>query len=444
MSNWYVGETDSWYAPLQQDVPDGKKDTKKKKSRAWLKALIAVAVVIGLITGSAILFPNGSAAKKPASDGGDQNDSNFGQYIVPREDEDETMPDDFREFFDSFYTGVENERTVINIRRAKLPVDFACEVVPAGEELSLQEIYRRCSKSIVSISGYINGKSGYNWGTGVVLSADGLILTNTHVIADCDRATVTVGDNAYEASLVGADSISDIAVLKIEANGLTPAEFGDSSALEVGDRVAAIGNPLGEEFRLTLTDGIISAIERGVNYKGRSMNLLQTNTAINEGNSGGPLLNMYGQVIGITNMKMMSSYSSIEGIGFAIPSATVVTIVNTIVREGAVNGRPSIGITVGAIDAISDEAREKYADMLPESGGLYIQSVAEGSDALKQGIRPGDILLEVDGVVVSTTDELKDMKDQLSVGDTMHFKILRDGKILEFEVALVDTNDVYG
>ncbi len=442
MSNWYATENDGWYAPLTQNEPAAEKPV--KKSRSWIKALIAVLVVIGLITGSALIFPNKSAKPeivKP-SQKEDSNDSNFGQFIIPREDDDDTMPDDYREFFENFYTAVDDSRTSINIEKTERPKGFECTVAPAGEELSLQELYRRCSKSIVAISGYMDGKSGYNWGTGVVLSEDGLILTNTHVIADCDRATVTLPDDSVcEAKLVGADSISDIAVLKIEAKGLTPAVFGDSSVLEVGDSVAAIGNPLGEEFRLTLTRGIISAIERGISYKGHSMSLLQTDTAINEGNSGGPLLNMYGQVIGITNMKMMSSYSSIEGIGFAIPSATVVRIINVILKEGAVVGRTSIGITVGVIP---DEAREKWPDKMPEEGGLYISAVAEGSDALAKGVRPGDIILEVDGKVVHETAELSAMKDALSVGDTMHFKLLREGEIVELDIALVDTNDVYG
>ena len=448
MSNWYANENDGWYAPLRQTEPAT--EAPKKKSRFWLKALIAVLVVIALIIGSALLFPNKNSApvvikpsqREDANDSGDSNDSHFGQFIIPRDDDGSTLPDDYREFFENFYTAIEDSRTTINIEHADLPKGFSCAVAPAGEELSLQELYRRCSQSIVAISGYMNGKSGYNWGTGVILSEDGLILTNTHVIADCDSATVTLPDDTVcEAKLIGADSISDIAVLKIEAKGLTPAVFGDSSALEVGDSVAAIGNPLGEEFRLTLTRGIISAIERGINYKGHSMNLLQTDTAINEGNSGGPLLNMYGQVIGITNMKMMSSYSSIEGIGFAIPSATVVKIINTIVKEGIVSGRPSIGITVGMIP---DEAREKWPDLMPESGGLYIIEVADGSDALAKGIRPGDVILEVNGTSVSDTSELSAMKDKLSVGDTMHFKILREGEVLELDIALVDTNDVYG
>ena len=439
MSNWYVSESDSWYAPLQTQQAAPEKT--KKKSRNWLRGLIAVAIIVGPIVGSALLFPNGNAPKSgETNNGGENNGSGFGQFILPPNEDDGTLPDDYREFFENFYTTTDSSRTVINIERAELPIVFACAVVPAGEEITLQELYRVCAPSIVGISGYKNGKSGYNWGTGVVLSTDGLILTNTHVIAECDRAAVTLfDDSVYEAKLVGADSISDIAVLKIEAEGLVPAAFGDSTVLEVGDRVAAIGNPLGEEFRMTLTDGIISAIERGMNYKGHSMNLLQTNTAINEGNSGGPLFNMCGQVIGITNMKMMSSYSSIEGIGFAIPSSTVVKLVNIIVREGSVTGRPSIGITVGAIP---DEAREKYG--LPGSGGLYISAVSEGSDAATKGLRTGDVILKVDGVEVSTTAEISAMKEELSVGDTMTFTIWRDGEVFDVEIMLVDTNDVYG
>ena len=437
MSNWYASENDGWYAPLRQDEQP---KAPKKKSRGWLKAVIAVLVVIGLITGSALLFPNGGAENPQKKE--EKKDPSFGQFILPRDDGDGTLPDDFREFFSEFYTAVEDERTTIKVERTELPTDFRCSIAPAGEELSLQELYRRCSKSIVAISGYIDGRSGYNWGTGIILSENGLVLTNTHVIADCDRATVTlVDDSVWEARLVGADSISDIAVLKIEATGLTPAVFGDSAALEVGDSVAALGNPLGEDFRLTLTRGIISAIERGVNYRGHSMTLLQTDTAINEGNSGGPLLNMYGQVIGITNMKMMSSYSNIEGIGFAIPSATVVKIINVILEEGVVSGRPAIGIAVGVIP---DEAREKWPDKMPEDGGLYVTAVSEGSDALEKGLRPGDIILEANGTLVHTTEELSGMKDKMAVGDTLRFKILRDGEILEIDVLLVDTNDVYG
>lgn len=436
-NNWYDSEQNGWYAPLRQESAPPAAPAPKK--RVWPKALAAVAALIALIVGTALLFPN----REAQSAEGEKN-GGFSQFILPPKD-DEKGPedyDDYREFFENFYTPAENSRAQYHIERAALPIDFRCELAEPEEELTLQELYRRSVQSIVAITGYIDGKSGYVWGTGVILSEDGLVLTNAHVLEDCDRATVTLYDDTVcEARLVGADSISDIAVLKIEAEGLTPAVFGDSALLEVGDPVAAIGNPLREEFRLTLTNGIISGIERGLNYKGHSMNLLQTNTAINEGNSGGPLYNMYGQVVGITNMKMVSSYSNIEGIGFAIPSANVAKLVNTLVRDGAVTGRASIGITVGAIP---DEARERFGDKLPESGGLYIVDVAEGSDAAAKGVRPGDILCRVNGAVLSETSELSAMKDALSVGDTMRFTILRDGEILEIDVMLVDTNDVYG
>ena len=303
--------------------------------------------------------------------------------------------------------------------------------------MSLKELYSDCAQSIVAIYGYIDGQSGYYWGTGVILSEDGLILTNTHVVSGCDSATVQLSDNTeYEAKLVGADELSDIAVLKIEASGLKAARFGESRDLAVGDKVAAIGNPLGETFRLTLTDGIISAIERGISYKGHSMTLLQTNTAINEGNSGGALFNMYGQVIGITNMKMMSSYSSIEGIGFAIPSATACSIANSLIKYGEVWGRPSIGITVGAIPK---NVLEHYD--LPQ--GLYVSAVQAGSDAEKEGIQPGDIITAVNYQPVTTTDEVNDIKNSLAVGDIMIFDIWRNGETMEIEVVLMDTNDVY-
>lgn len=270
-----------------------------------------------------------------------------------------------------------------------------------------------------------------------MLTADGLIVTNTHVINGADSATVTLyDDTVLNATLVGADSISDIALLKVKGIGLTPAVIGDSSELAVGDAVAAIGNPLGEQFRMTLTNGVISAINRGVSYNGRSMTLMQTNAAINEGNSGGPLYNMYGQVIGITNMKMMSSYSSIEGIGFAIPSTTMRDIVNALVKDGEVRGRPSIGITVGAIP---DNASSHYD--IP--GGLYISDVTKGSDAEAKGIKIGDILLECNGIEVKTTDDVAEIKSELSVGDSIHFKIWRDGETFEVDVVLMDTNDIY-
>lgn len=431
MSNneWYGGE--GWYQPLKKPAKPSAKKPRRKRVWTTPRIIGCVVIVLLLIVGTSLAFANGSAAVVFRS--GDDVWS-FGNG-----DKLEDLPDDKDEFFDNYYTSTDTDAAKVDIPLADLTTDFRLNPETAADsELTLQQLYSECAPSVVAIYGYVDGKTGFYWGTGVVLSDDGLILTNTHVLEECTSAVVKLFDNSeYDATLVGADAISDIAVLKINATGLTPARFGTSANLSVGDRVAAIGNPLGENFRTTMTDGIISAIERGINYKGHSMTLLQTNTAINEGNSGGPLFNMYGQVVGITNMKMISMYSSIEGIGFAIPSSTVATVVNSLVQYGEVRGRPSIGITVGAIP---QNAAEKYG--LPEKG-LYVSSVQPGSDAEKQGIQPGDVVLQVNYQPVTTTDEINAIKNTLEVGDVMIFTIWRDGQEIEYAIALMDTNDLY-
>lgn len=428
-NNWY--DNSDWYEPLHTDAVSG---SSKPKKRGWTKARIGgiIALVLVLLVGSSLLFANtgGSSVSFSWNSNGKSGSWSSGNN--------QEMPDSKEKFFESFYQSTDTDSAVINIPTVDADTSYTLELNEPGEaELDLKTLYEQCAPSIVAIYGYVDGQTGYYWGTGVILSEDGLILTNTHVIDGCDTAKVELFDKTeYDARLVGADTISDIAVLKIDADGLTAASFGESKDLAVGDKVAAIGNPLGEAFRMTLTDGIISAIERGVSYKGRSMTLLQTNTAINEGNSGGALFNMYGQVIGITNMKMMSSYSSIEGIGFAIPSSTVQGVVNSLIRDGEVRGRPSIGITVGGIPA---SAKEKYG--LPD--GLYVSGVQENSDAAKQGIKVGDIITEVNFQPVTTTDEISDIKNTLEVGDAMIFKLWRDGETFEVSVMLMDTNDLY-
>ena len=464
--NWY--QTESWYAPLPETQETQTAEAVQastmphKRRRVWailVPILLAAAILAGiglprLIRGQSAVSQPPQIEKpqthQPAPEEDKQGDNeekgsdkgfrkDDGGETQPSDEEDAGMPEDWDEFFAGYYQETDTSSAQVNIPRTEPDGAFSLTLRPApGQELSLQQLYERCSPSIVAIAGYMDGQTGYNWGTGVVLSADGLILTNTHVIDECDRATVTLSDDReFEAELIGADTISDIAVLKIQANDLIPAQFGQSANLQVGDPVAAIGNPLGDTFRSTLTNGIISAISRDISYKGRTMVLLQTNTALNEGNSGGALFNMQGQGIGITNMKMMSSYSSIEGIGFAIPSATVREVVNSMVVFGEVRGRPSIGITVGAIP---EEAMEQY--QLP--AGLYITAVLPGSDAYAQGVREGDILTEVNGIPVTKTTEVTEIKDALNVGDSLHFVIWRRGEILEFDVALMDTNALYG
>ena len=418
---------ESWYAPLNREEAAPAKEKKKKRLPVGWRIALGALLLFGLIAGSSMLFSN-SGSETGGGDGGSI------QIPAPGDQ----MPENPKDFFENYYTAPGGGKAEYHLAKEEEQFDFQIELIPAKDgEKSLQEIYADCADSIVAITGYVDGKTGYYWGTGIVMSADGLILTNAHVVEKCDRATVTVSDNtSYEARLVGADAASDVAVLKIDAEGLKPAVFGDSNALSVGEKVAAIGNPLGEDLRATLTDGIISAIGRGVNFNGNSMNLLQTNTAINEGNSGGALFNMFGQVIGVTNMKMMSSYSSIEGIGFAIPSTTVRSVVNSLILYGEVRGRPAVGVTVGAIP---ENASQQYD--LP--GGLYVTEVSKGSDAEAKGIVPGDIITAVNGEPARTTEDIVRVKNALYVGDSITFTIWRNGETFDVEVVLVDFNDIY-
>ena len=306
-------------------------------------------------------------------------------------------------------------------------------VSAAGEEPhSFQQIYQENISSIVSIRG--TSDQGLFLGTGVIMTENGYIITNAHVIEGCSQVEVALQDEqVYPAQLVGYDVQTDLAVLKIDAQDLAPAEFGDSAALQVGDTVLAIGNPLGEELRGTMTDGIISAINRDVSVDGYTMVLLQTTAALNSGNSGGALINDRGQVVGITNLKMESYDSTVEGLGFAIPTATVKTVVDELIAHGVVTGRPTIGITVRTVEA--------YANARPQ--GVRVESVQAGSDADGK-LEVGDIIVEANGVAVATTDELLAVKEELEAGDILSLRLWRDGTWLEQDVALVEQYTLEG
>ena len=301
---------------------------------------------------------------------------------------------------------------------------------PAEAAMSFQDIYKKVSPSVVFIRAATG--QGIAQGTGVVMSADGYIITNAHVIEGSFRADVVLEDGGqYEALLVGSDAATDLAVLKIDAQGLTPAEFGDSDQMEVGDVVVAIGNPMGEELRGTMTDGILSAINRDMEVEGRQMTLLQTTAALNTGNSGGALINDMGQVIGITNMKLMAYNSTVEGLGFAIPSRTAKTVVDDLIGYGVVKGRPMLGITVRPLTA--EERTGRSLDH-----GLWVEQVEEKSDAWTQGIRTGDVLLSANGVELSVNDDLLELKNALAVGETIQFCLWREGETLDITVELVE------
>ena len=301
---------------------------------------------------------------------------------------------------------------------------------PAEAAMSFQDIYKKVSPSVVFIRAATG--QGISQGTGVVMSADGYIITNAHVIEGSFRADVVLEDGGqYEALLVGSDAATDLAVLKIDAQGLTPAEFGDSDQMEVGDVVVAIGNPMGEELRGTMTDGILSAINRDMEVEGRLMTLLQTTAALNTGNSGGALINDMGQVIGITNMKLMAYNSTVEGLGFAIPSRTAKTVVDDLIGYGVVKGRPMLGITVRPLTA--EERTGRSLDH-----GLWVEQVEEKSDAWTQGIRTADVLLSANGVELSVNDDLLELKNALAVGETIQFCLWREGETLDITVELVE------
>jgi len=352
----------------------------------------------------------------------DDNVSNFGGSFY------DDYADYYKQFAESEITGVnEIERADTN-PALELQLQTTEGLIP----LTLQELYAKCMPSIVGISTSADGKP-YGWGTGVIMTSDGYIITNTHVLDNADSVEVMLHDGrTYSAGLVGADAISDISVLKIDAKGLTAAQFGNSELVQVGDEAIAIGNPLGEQFSGTMTTGIISGVSRDIDYNNRTMTLLQTNAALNSGNSGGALFNIYGQVVGITNMKMMGSFTSvIEGVGFAIPTVTVKQMVDAILDDGAVVGRPGLGVTVYDMNG----GTEEYPD------GMLVNSVVKGSDAEKKGLQPDDIIIEIEGKKVTSIEVVRDVISERNVGDTVSIKVWRAGETIKMEIALIDQND---
>jgi serine protease Do len=299
--------------------------------------------------------------------------------------------------------------------------DAAPNVAQEGG-LPLQQIYADNIHSVVSISCTLPG--GSSTGTGVVLSSDGYIVTNAHVVADALTVTIDLTDGrSLPATLIGSDAVSDLAVLHIPAGDLIAATFGDSTALQVGDSVTAIGDPLGRSLRGTFTDGIVSAINRDVTVGGRTMTLIQTNAALNSGNSGGPLINCYGQVIGINTLKIGNFVDSagVEGIGFAIPSSTVKVIVDQLIEQGYVSGRPTLGIRGESVDLFY----QRYY-MMP--AGLFITQLDAGSDAARKGIQTDDILMSINGTRILSMDDLNNVLYGCEVGDTVEAVIFRAGK----------------
>ena len=412
--SWYIPkepqgrEVVSYYVqrdPMPQNVWQQAAKKEKRRSRLWLWISLAVlAVTVAAVVLAAILGGNsGSGQHRPLPDGDGDN------------------PSSIVDIFGS-------KATTIPKIQGDPSVRLACRD-PQGQPLTAQEVYAKVNPSVVTVVS--EQSEGASIGTGVIMTSDGYIITNAHVISGGKSCWVALDTGVtYEVNLVGFDEEEDLAVLKADPqNPLPAAEFGNSDLLTVGDPVYAIGNPLGVELRGTLTNGIVSAINREVEMQGRTMTMIQTNAALNNGNSGGPLINSYGQVIGINTMKMSNSSLSeeeatVEGLGFALPISSVSFVVNDLIAHGEFLGTPTIGITVRTIE---------------KSGGgtqVEVYTVDDALGAAEAGVQPGDIILEADGQPVSVTSDLLTVRRSHSVGDTIRLTIQRDGQTLTVDVVL--------
>ena len=307
-----------------------------------------------------------------------------------------------------------------------------------GTSMSVQQIASVVSPSVVAITTE-QMSSSQTWfggyyvqsgaGSGVIISQDGYILTCAHIVSGATSVKVQLNgsDESYDATVVGQDSTSDIAVLKIDATGLTPAVIGDSDALAVGEVAVAVGNPLGT-LSNTVTDGIVSALNRQVTVQNNDMTLIQTDASISPGNSGGGLFNGNGELIGIVNAK--SSYSEAEGIGFAIPINTAMEIGQQLIENGSV-ARPALGVKI--VDVTDSQTAQQLG---VSTMGVYVVEVTKGSGAEAAGVQAGDRVLAVDDTAVSDSSALKNYLKDKSIGDTVNLQVERDGKVQTLEVTL--------
>ena len=312
----------------------------------------------------------------------------------------------------------------------------------SGSSLTTEQVADLVSPSVVVITTEQVVYSQWSWygqnqvesgaGSGVIISSDGYILTCAHVVDGASTITVTIGDKDYTATLVGEDTTSDIAVIKIDADGLTPATVGNSDGLKVGQSVMAVGNPLGE-LGGTVTGGMISALNRSVTIQGSSsvntMSLIQMDASVSPGNSGGGLFNMNGELVGIVNAK--SSSSDAEGLGFAIPINDAIKVAQELLENGYVTGRPYLGITYLAVtDA------QTASQLGVNAYGVYVVEVVKGGPAEKAGLQAGDRIVSVDGTEIASKDDLGTLMQKHAAGDTLSITIARDGQMQTVNVTL--------
>ena len=434
-------QTNVYRTQREQPTPMGSRRPRRRSG--WLKGILAVLLVVAISFGAFYLMRNVGVRLEKTEDGVTLSMTNRSKQAEPEQAE-QPIPEPSASAQTGTETAAPQQTTQQPTQGAYVGSGTRLNIVSAPESsdttfsdeedaLCLQDIYSSVIDSVVSISSMTS--SGTSSGTGIIMSSDGYVITNHHVITGALVISVLTNDNQeFEAALVGSDEMSDLAVLKIDARGLQAAEFGDSSKLRVGDSVVAIGDPLGVQLRGTMTNGIISAINRDLTVGDRTMTLIQTNAALNNGNSGGPLINCYGQVIGINTVKMSSYYTataSVEGLGFAIPISVAKPIIDELIENGYVAGRPAIGISG---DSLPSYYRTYYR--LPD--GVYVTSVNEGSDAKAKGIREGDIVTAINGEKICSIDELNTVKNQYAAGDEVTLTVYRSGTYYEVTVTLVD------
>lgn len=315
--------------------------------------------------------------------------------------------------------------------------------IDGKKELSAAEVYASNLGSVVGINGNVTtniwGQTVSNAvsGSGFVISSDGYILTNYHVVNGVSNITVFFADgSSYDAVLIGGEEDNDIAVLKIEAADLTPVVLGDSDSVTVGENVYAIGNPLGE-LTFTLTGGLVSAKDRSVTSSdGTVINMLQTDTAINSGNSGGPLFDRYGQAVGIVSAKLSGSNgssASVEGLGFAIPVNDVKDMVSSIIQNGYVTGKPNLGIIIGNANPFASAQNGKTA-------GCQVLAVLEDSCAAQSGLQAGDAIIEWNGTEITSASGLTNAIRDNKAGETVTVSVMRDGQTISMQVKLDEEN----
>ncbi len=378
---------------------------KRKGLKIFLFCMLGLLIVSGIVTA---LWLGGA----------------FGGYHSYHDDDFEQRHNE--DYYDSTDSGETTIKRLPNTDKVKLRYNES-----HGEALTIQEIYQKVNPSTVTVlTGNRDGSAMV--GTGVIFTEDGFILTNAHVIAGGSECYVVLDTGEdYRACLLGLDEEKDLAVIKIAASGLPAAEFGDSDALTVGDPVYAIGNPLGVELRGTLTDGIVSAINRDVLVDGVNMTLIQTNAALNNGNSGGPLINVYGQVVGINTMKMgSSSTTSVEGLGFAIPISSTAYMINDLIAYGEVHGEVMIGISV------------KPAPVTAENGesALLVMEVTPDGPGNEAGIQEGDLIVEADGEALTKSTDLLRVRRRHEAGETLKLLVERDGRRFTADVVLRESD----